>query len=311
MNSGTDPMMAPENAYFFYVATHSCILSDDMESGSPDFTHQAGSGFSDQWHLSTARNYTSGGTTSWKCGDVTSGDYGDLLDAQLLSPQFEILLDPYLEFWHWMNSEVSGSYPGKAYDGGLVEISTDGGPWQQIFPEGGYTHTIRPGGTPGPFAEDTEVFAGDINWERVVFDLSPYYGLAQIRFRFGSDGASGGEGWYIDDVYACGFELTMHDITDESHLESTIRFTGVDPNPFTKNTTLRFQLPQSEDVTLQIFDMNGRLVRTLLSGAQDAGSYNLTWDGRDDHSTPVSGGVYLTRLSTKTESRSHKIILTP
>lgn len=70
------------------------------------------------------------------------------------------------------------------------------------------------------------------------------------------------------------------------------------PNPFNPKTTVRYQLGLDAQVKLQIFDVSGRLVRTLVDGAQVAGDYDVTWDGITDAGSKVSSGVYWARMST-------------
>ena len=310
-NTSYNPLGAPGNLYDFYVAQRNELLTEDVESGSPDWTHGiVDPGFSDQWHISSEMNYTPGGLYSWKCGDTGAGEYANLLDAGLVTPAIELGIDSELNYWQWIDAETSGAYPDHCYDGGLVEISLDGGPFVQIFPEGGYTYLIREGGTPGPFPAETEVFSGSFDWHQVTFDLSAFEGDAQIRFRFGSDGASAGEGWYVDDVMIDGFLLDYSGIEDQRALSSRLILRAADPNPFSQSTTLRYQLPGASDVLLQIFDMNGRLVRTLVEEAQQAGPHTIEWDGQDGASQPVATGVYFTRIKTDRDGAATKIIVT-
>jgi len=82
------------------------------------------------------------------------------------------------------------------------------------------------------------------------------------------------------------------------------------PNPFRGSTTLRYDLSAPAAVSLQIFDIQGRLVRTLLRGALEAGGAHVTsWDGRDEMKREVPAGVYFYRLSTETASRTGKMTL--
>ncbi|RMH69902.1 MAG: T9SS C-terminal target domain-containing protein, partial [Gemmatimonadetes bacterium] len=71
------------------------------------------------------------------------------------------------------------------------------------------------------------------------------------------------------------------------------------PNPFNPVTTIRYQLPQNDVVTLHVYDIAGRLVRRLLEReVQEAGYYRLQWDGTDDRHRPLSSGMYIYRLET-------------
>jgi spore coat protein A len=68
------------------------------------------------------------------------------------------------------------------------------------------------------------------------------------------------------------------------------------PNPFSVNTTIRYELPIAANVRLAAFDIAGRRVRSLAGGRKDSGSYVLQWDGRDEGGRRLPSGVYLLRL---------------
>lgn len=70
------------------------------------------------------------------------------------------------------------------------------------------------------------------------------------------------------------------------------------PNPFNPQTTVRYQLHDKALVKLQIFDVSGKLVRTLVDNVQELGQYAITWDGTADGGREVSSGVYWARMST-------------
>jgi parallel beta-helix repeat protein len=68
------------------------------------------------------------------------------------------------------------------------------------------------------------------------------------------------------------------------------------PNPFNPSTTIRFAVPQASQVTLQIYDIRGALVKTLVSGNLTAGRHQMVWDGVNASGQPVASGVYLYRI---------------
>jgi hypothetical protein len=68
------------------------------------------------------------------------------------------------------------------------------------------------------------------------------------------------------------------------------------PNPFNANTVLRFDIPRDGHVTIKIFDTLGREVRLLTERYLPAGSYNITWRGRDDAGKQMTSGVYFCQL---------------
>lgn len=65
------------------------------------------------------------------------------------------------------------------------------------------------------------------------------------------------------------------------------------PNPFNPSTTIAYTLPEEASIGLEVFDMMGRRVRTLLVGSRSAGYYNVVWNGKDDTGSDVSSGVYI------------------
>lgn len=81
------------------------------------------------------------------------------------------------------------------------------------------------------------------------------------------------------------------------------------PNPFNPTTSIRFVLPASEHVTLTVYDVNGRLVRTLVDGVEGNGSHDVKWDGRDAAGSPVGSGIYFYRLQAGKFSESKKMVM--
>lgn len=68
------------------------------------------------------------------------------------------------------------------------------------------------------------------------------------------------------------------------------------PNPFNPITTISFSLPREAWVNLSVFDIEGRLLRTLKDGTMSGGFKEVSWDGRDWRGYPVGSGVYFYRL---------------
>lgn len=68
------------------------------------------------------------------------------------------------------------------------------------------------------------------------------------------------------------------------------------PNPFNPKTTIRFDLPEAGPVRLSVFDVAGRLVRTLVDDTMAQGGHEAVWDGRDASGREVGSGSYLARL---------------
>jgi hypothetical protein len=82
------------------------------------------------------------------------------------------------------------------------------------------------------------------------------------------------------------------------------------PNPFAHaGTSIAFALPQPADAKLRVFDVQGRLVRTLVNGPTEAGHHTIQWDGRNDSDRDVSAGVYFYRLQSDGKSLTRKLTL--
>ena len=82
------------------------------------------------------------------------------------------------------------------------------------------------------------------------------------------------------------------------------------PNPFNPDTTIGYELAESADVTLQIYNVVGQVVRTLVAAEpQSVGRYQIRWDGMDDRGTPVSSGIYFYQLSAGKFQDVRKLML--
>lgn len=81
------------------------------------------------------------------------------------------------------------------------------------------------------------------------------------------------------------------------------------PNPFNAKTIISFALPQESRVTLDIYNILGQKVRTLVDGAMPAGNHKLEWDGTDHNGAGVSSGVYLYKLKADDFTRVNRMTL--
>ncbi len=81
------------------------------------------------------------------------------------------------------------------------------------------------------------------------------------------------------------------------------------PNPCNPSTTISFSLESSSPVAMDIFNLRGQKVRSLVEGSLPGGSYQVVWDGRDSHGETCSSGVYLARLTTPGQHAARKLVL--
>jgi len=95
-----------------------------------------------------------------------------------------------------------------------------------------------------------------------------------------------------DDILPSGFEL------------------GVNyPNPFNPSTTIEYTLPSRSQVRIEILNMLGKVVRTLIDESRPAGSHTVSWDGRDDTGSVAASGMYLCRIKAGDFMDARKMIL--
>jgi len=82
------------------------------------------------------------------------------------------------------------------------------------------------------------------------------------------------------------------------------------PNPFNPATTVRYDVPATGGhVTITIYDVNGRLVRTLVNEVQAPGEKSVTWNGRDDNGTSAASGVYFYKMRAPGYVMTRKMVL--
>jgi lysyl endopeptidase len=163
----------------------------DFEAGAAGWTH---SGSGDSWALSGARVHS--GAAAFHATDPSTTS-----DQRLVSPAIVLPAEGAgltLQFWNWQEMESLGS--DSCWDGGIVEISTDGGTTWTYLP----TTVMLTDPYDGPVSGLGSLagWCGDPqDWLKSVVEIGAHAGqTAQFRFRLGSDSSVGREGWYVDDV---------------------------------------------------------------------------------------------------------------
>ncbi|MDQ7818088.1 MAG: FlgD immunoglobulin-like domain containing protein [Melioribacteraceae bacterium] len=96
----------------------------------------------------------------------------------------------------------------------------------------------------------------------------------------------------LNDGYSAALNsVTVREIPTEFALSQNY------PNPFNPTTSIKFAIPENANVQLNIYNMLGQKVRTIMDGMQDAGYYTVNWDGTNDLGSKVSSGIYIYRIS--------------
>ena len=144
------------------------------------------------------------------------------------------------------------------------------------------------------------------------FDISAIMNPDQhdyrVGFRFVSDGNSSAGVLMLDNI---GWAIGPMTGIDNESVEIPVKF-SLDqnyPNPFNPETNISFDLPSGSFARLDIFDIVGRKVTTLIDSDLQAGSYSIKWDGRDNNGNKSSSGIYFYRLATDHGVRQAKMTL--
>ncbi len=98
-------------------------------------------------------------------------------------------------------------------------------------------------------------------------------------------------------------------IDDVAELPSGFKLDQNYPNPFNAKTTIFYSLEKESRVTIDIYDLSGNQVATIVSGTQPAGDHQLIWNGADSNGNPVSSGVYFYRMNAGRESLTRRMVL--
>jgi hypothetical protein len=258
------------------------IANEDFILASPAFydAFELGTGeWTGDWSLTTEEaNTPTHSLTESPGGGYGNHDYKVATLAQAID--LSNAESAELSFWHRYQTESN-------YDFCYVELSGNGGSsWTRVATFDGYL----------------------ADWTEVRIDLEDYLDSTgfKVRFIFDSDGWIQYDGWYVDDVAI----FASSDSSDiEETLVSTLRVMN-HPNPFRPKTSIRYDVPVRGDVDLAVYDVSGRLVRTLLAAEpHGAGTYGIPWDGRNDGGQEVAGGVYFARVGIAGGAASAKMVL--
>ncbi len=153
------------------------------------FTKHAG------WHLSEAR-FNSGSRSFFS-------QYSNNLCSALVTEPLTLSAGeiPSLSFWTAYDIELDSGL-GTAWDGGVVEISTDGSTWERLSLSPDYPVVWRSSTDACGYATGSPTFSGqNLTWAQHTADLSSWAGQEiEIRWNFSTDGGATEEGWYVDDI---------------------------------------------------------------------------------------------------------------
>ncbi len=152
---------------------------------------------------------------------------------------------------------------------------------------------------------DGELLGGGPVYDESVHRMSSgQFGL--YSFQQDDDGIAG----YFDNIVVQPIDPIVS-VEDNYETEVPKDFTLLQnyPNPFNPETNITFSLPESRRISLIIYDLLGREIRTLLSTNLSAGHHTVTWDGKDNIGKMLSSGIYIYTLKYGKNIQSRKMIL--
>ena len=143
------------------------------------------------------------------------------------------------------------------------------------------------------------------NWTEYIYDLNSYNGSAiRVAINCQSDDAFI---FCIDDATIHSDGGTAND--DNTAPALTTRLEGNYPNPFNPSTTIRYSLQEASPVSIEIYNLRGQLVHTLVDEFKETGNHSVIWNGLDQNNRSVPSGVFLYRMKAGKYSSTKKMIM--
>ena len=308
------------------------VLIDSIASGDsficrfnviPNFANASSSVWED---------YTENGVGDWKVTSAGSGEDWQIVNLTISNAVWKVtnaeistdlylareldltnLNSPSFSFRHWINSE-------DGWDGGVIEIQTDGSTWFDAgpyFTKNGYNKIIQ--SNPASAISGRDAFTGNSGgFIESILNLTSFENQTiNIRFRFASDGAAAEDGWYIDDFKLINAVKITNSITvgyGENEVDKTSAITLILPGKsnsiqlFNTSKLKIYPNPSSSHVVIES-EVNDKLRFTLsdIQGKNLITQY-ATGKGRIDVSM-LSTGIYMLNLELNGIPSVHKLII--
>ncbi len=195
--------------------------------------------------------------------------------------------DPVISYWAWYSNNQGSATD----DEWLVEISNDGGAsWVDLVRRATST-------------------SGWEQFEHRIADFLAPTAAVQIRFVASDEGSGSIVEAAIDDFQIFGGSPATAAPSGPRTSALRLALHPNAPNPFASSTTIRFSLPTPAAVELNVFDVSGRLVRSLASDERrEAGLHHVRWDGTDARGERVASGVYFYRVDALGQSAARRMV---
>ncbi|MBM3316424.1 MAG: hypothetical protein FJY75_01090 [Candidatus Eisenbacteria bacterium] len=233
------------------------------------------------------------GTMCWVTGNAAPEEPAGANDVDggvtsLYSPIYNLTGAPVaaVRYWRWYSNNRGYDPHEQIW---VVQVRNNGGGWVDV--------------------ERTE--SDQNRWVAREADLLALFGgdLGQVQFRFlaSDEGASLVEAAVDDFVIRAIVDASAVPAAGEA--APRFAFFGSRANPLTGPTEIAFQVPARVAVRLSLFDVGGRLVRTIADREFDAGVHTLAWDGRNGTGQAAASGIYYCRLQAPGFDATQKLVL--
>lgn len=206
----------------------------------------------------------------------------------LTSPMFDVTIpgEPWLTYWRWYSNNLSG-HPGE--DTLVVQISNDAGlSWIDL-----------------ERTQQSENF-----WRSHSFLIADYVvPTDQVLVRFIASDYGGGS---LVEAAVDDFEIGIGPdpmSIGESPQPLVLSLGHAYPNPFQTQSRIAFSIHHNGCICLALYDVSGRLVRTLVDSRLGIGVHGVTWDGLNNAGTRVASGVYYYRLDAGESALSQRLVV--
>ncbi|HPF35316.1 MAG TPA: M14 family zinc carboxypeptidase [Candidatus Krumholzibacteria bacterium] len=297
-----------------YVSGSQQILLDGAALTVPDMVLEASqeitafqsdfdAGDTSGWTISGGWGVVSPGAdgTAYAVNDSPSGSYpsnASLACAMTAGADLSAVFEGTLSYRAKWDIETN-------WDGCQLQVSVGGGAWSPVAT----AHTQSGSGQGVQSAGQPYYEGSQAAWITETVDLDPWLGEADVRFRFllQTDTSIVKDGFTFDTFLIHGLGVVTSDTSDTP--QAFTRLQGLRPNPFNPSTTVSYELAAAGRAVLEVYDVQGRLVRTLLDETRPAGAGTALWDGRADDGSAAASGMYFVRLRSGGESRSLKAML--
>jgi hypothetical protein len=173
------------------------------------------------------------------------------------------------------------------------------------------SHRITPRGSPDdPLATNSVWGLDGAKGDSLFYFELPYYLDPVVVGSIDNSGIRKGVLVRADTLFVFRLDFSTTGVGDEDGVTPTAFMLHQNyPNPFNAHTRIEYDIEQPTRVTLNVYDILGRLVRTILDETKTPGHYDAVWDGRDSDGRAASSGVYFYRMISGDERQVHKMLL--